>query len=268
MTYNEYINNILETRGRFSCGEEYHERHHIVPKCCGGKNDEENLIDLFAREHFEVHRLLALENPDNDKLIYAWNRMCNSKNGDYQITGEEYEEARIAFSELRKNMTGEVAPFYGKHHTEETKSKISKTESGRTLSEYTKNKISESKKGEKHPMYGKHLSEEHRAKISKTEKSKTLTDECKKKIGEAHKGKVTSEETKKKLSEVRKGKFVGVENPVARAVDQYDLQGNFIKRWDCIKDAAEELNICYSKIGACCRGERKTCGGYRWKYSC
>ena len=64
MTYEEFINNILETRGRFACGDEYHERHHIVPKCMDGSNDEENLIDLFAREHFEAHRLLALENSD------------------------------------------------------------------------------------------------------------------------------------------------------------------------------------------------------------
>lgn len=35
MTYNEYINNIIDGRGRFNCGEKYHERHHIVPKCLG-----------------------------------------------------------------------------------------------------------------------------------------------------------------------------------------------------------------------------------------
>ena len=76
MTYKEFIDNILETRGRFGCGDEYCERHHIVPKCLGGGNEEENLIDLFAREHFEAHRLLALENPKERGLQYAWWRMC------------------------------------------------------------------------------------------------------------------------------------------------------------------------------------------------
>lgn len=52
LTYKEFIDNILETRGRFACGDEYHERHHIVPKCIGGGNEELNLIDLYAREHF------------------------------------------------------------------------------------------------------------------------------------------------------------------------------------------------------------------------
>ena len=76
ITYEEFINNILETRGRFACGEEYHERHHIIPKCCGGSDDKNNLIDLFAREHFIAHKLLAEENPDNDKLVYAYTCMA------------------------------------------------------------------------------------------------------------------------------------------------------------------------------------------------
>ena len=59
MTYLEFIDNILKTRGRFACGNEYHERHHIVPRCMNGADDEINLIDLYAREHYEAHRLLA-----------------------------------------------------------------------------------------------------------------------------------------------------------------------------------------------------------------
>lgn len=76
LTYQAFIGNILQTRGRFACGDEYHERHHIVPKCLGGTNEENNLIDLFAREHFEAHRLLALEHPENNGLQYAWWNMC------------------------------------------------------------------------------------------------------------------------------------------------------------------------------------------------
>ena len=63
MTYNEFIDKIINERGRFNCGNEYHERHHIIPKCLGGTNNKDNLIDLYAKEHFEAHRLLSLENP-------------------------------------------------------------------------------------------------------------------------------------------------------------------------------------------------------------
>lgn len=120
MTYEEFINNILETRGRNGCGDEYHETHHIVPKCMGGTNDKENLIDLFAREHFEAHRLLALENPEEDGLVYAWWNMShmNKANGrNYEITAEEYEEAKKAFSKLAsdnaKQYIGNKNPNFG-----------------------------------------------------------------------------------------------------------------------------------------------------------
>lgn len=72
ITYQEFINNILETRGRFGIPEqEYKERHHIIPRCMNGRDEEANLIDLYAREHFIAHKLLAIENSDNYQLIYA-----------------------------------------------------------------------------------------------------------------------------------------------------------------------------------------------------
>ena len=123
MTYEEFINNILETRGRNGCGEEYHETHHIVPKCMGGSNDKENLIDLLAREHFEAHRLLALENPNVQGLVYAWWAMSVQTNEytkeRHHITAEAYEEVRKAYSKtmskcMKKRMSGENNPMYGK----------------------------------------------------------------------------------------------------------------------------------------------------------
>ena len=107
MLYNEYINNILNTRGRFNC-EGYKERHHISPRCKGGTNDKDNLIDLYAREHFIAHKLLAEENPDDRSLVFAWSRMAfqnNSLNRDYELTPEEYEEARELQSKALKGNT-------------------------------------------------------------------------------------------------------------------------------------------------------------------
>lgn len=104
-TYSEFIQNILQTRGRFACGQEYHERHHIVPKCLGGDNNEENLIDLYAKEHFIAHKLLALEHPENDKLISAYNMMAFAKCPNHQrfeLSPEEYAETRKIFSDSIK----------------------------------------------------------------------------------------------------------------------------------------------------------------------
>lgn len=39
--------------------EGYVERHHILPRCMGGSDDESNLVALTAREHYVAHLLLA-----------------------------------------------------------------------------------------------------------------------------------------------------------------------------------------------------------------
>lgn len=148
MIYIDFIQNIIDTRGRFGCGSEYHERHHITPRCLGGADEEDNLIDLYAREHFIAHKLLAQENPNNKKLTYAWWMMSHCVGGNnaqrYLCTAEEYEEARIAFSKYASEKQK------GKPCSEETKKKISETEKGKKLSEETKKKISEAGKGRKH----------------------------------------------------------------------------------------------------------------------
>lgn len=191
-TYADFIQNILNSRGRFACGEEYHERHHIIPKCLDGTDDNDNLIDLFAREHFIAHKLLAEENPDNKKLILAWHMMTNVKTNcqqRYQVTPEEYEKARIAYSQM---ITGENNPSkseetrrkksesikgqknhnYGKPRSESTRKKISEAHKGKVLSNETRQKISQSKIGENNPSYGKHRSEETRKRMSESAKTR------------------------------------------------------------------------------------------------
>lgn len=239
MTYEEFINNILETRGRFECDEEYHERHHIVPKCMGGTNDEENLIDLFAREHFEAHRLLALENPDNEKLVYAWWMMAHTNNAnqrDYEITAEEYEEVKINISkkisgennpmygikgELHPSYGirryGEDNPFYGKSHTEETKDKLR--------------------------VYAKNRSDAHRKRISESKKGKRAYN----------KGVPMSDEQKEKLKASRKDK--------KRVMC---IETNII--YESIGEASRNTNIDKTTISRCCNKKQKTAGGYQWCY--
>lgn len=102
MTYKDFINNIIKVRGRVIYDDEYHEVHHVVPRCKNGTDDENNLIDLYAKEHFIAHKLLAEENPDDDQLVYAYALMAFVKDKNqkrYELTPEEYEEARRTFSQ-------------------------------------------------------------------------------------------------------------------------------------------------------------------------
>ena len=60
---------------------------------------------------------------------------------------------------MSKMFSGEGNPFYGKHHSEESKQKISESRKGKCS-------------GESHPFYGQHHSEESKQKISESRKGK------------------------------------------------------------------------------------------------
>jgi hypothetical protein len=112
-----------------------------------------------------------------------------------------------------RDTSGENHPQYGKTLSEETKNKISNTLTGRIEPEETRKKKSESKIGEKNSFYGKKHSVDTKNKISETKKGTEswnkgipMSEESKKKLSNSKKGKKLSDETKKKLSEMRKGK--------------------------------------------------------------
>lgn len=50
------------------------------------------------------------------------------------------------------------------------------------------------------------------------------------------------------------------------SVLQFDKNGNFIKEWISTQEIGRILKLHQSNIWKCCHGERKTCGGFIWKY--
>ena len=52
-----------------------------------------------------------------------------------------------------------------------------------------------------------------------------------------------------------------------KKVNKYDLNGNFIKEYDCIADAIKENPKCGTNIGAVCKGKRRQAGDFIWKYA-
>lgn len=49
------------------------------------------------------------------------------------------------------------------------------------------------------------------------------------------------------------------------SVDQYTLDDIFIKRFDCVQDAANEVGVKAPNIFACIYNKAKTSAGYKWK---
>lgn len=56
--------------------------------------------------------------------------------------------------------------------------------------------------------------------------------------------------------------------PTSKKVNQYDMNGNFIREWGSTMQIERELKIRHSSISACCLKNRKykTVGGYKWEY--
>ena len=208
-------------------------------------------IQKYGIENFEIDEEfdIAYSKEELDKLedMYIKIYNCCDENYGYNnkfggANGRFSEQTKQKLKESSPHLSGENHPFYGKHHTEEAKRRISKA-----------NK--ENMKGEKNPNYGKHLSEEAKENLrikftgsNNANYGKHLSEEHKQKLREANLGKKLSEKTKIKL-----GKPVYCEEK-----QEIRLMAT---QWE------EELGVRASLVGSCCTGKRKSTGGYHFRYA-
>jgi len=167
----------------------------------GGKNENDNIITLLPQEHYYAHKLLADENPHNNKLQYALWLMVSIKDRRSKhltISANEYAEARERFV----NILSCEGSYNKKPRSQDFKDKISKAKlsqhrhfynngikemcikendevpegfvKGRLPdSEETRLKRSNAMKGRTPNNKGKRMSEAQRKQISQTRKAKT-----------------------------------------------------------------------------------------------
>lgn len=62
------------------------------------------------------------------------------------------------------------------------------------------------------------------------------------------------------------GKY-GKEHHSSKPVLQFDLDGNFIKEWECTRQIERELGISRGNISSCCLGNYKTAYSFIWRYA-
>ena len=172
--------------------------------------------------------------------LRMWNDIQNSdwnKDWEHNILGkfEDKQEAlniEEMFIWLFDSINeGYNISSYGSGHyerTEESRKKMSEAKIGITFSEEHKKKISEALSGEKAYWYGKHHSEE-----------------AKRKISEANKGKVYA--------------------PI-KAVLQFSKDGKLIEEYPSLVEASRQTGCNQGHICDCCKGKRKSAGGFIWKY--
>ena len=106
MNYQSIHDNIIEN-ARNRPIEGYVEMHHIIPTCLGGTDDIKNLVDLTAREHFIIHKLLVKIYPDNNSIAYAIWMMVNgctseTQERNYKVGAREYDRLRLNFCKIHR----------------------------------------------------------------------------------------------------------------------------------------------------------------------
>jgi len=191
------------------------------------KHGQENFVFeiLLYCEPFELTRYEQFFVDKYKKLGKLYNfRECVDSNKGLKYSSPSLE-TRKRMSKNHADVSGKNNPMFrkrgkdnpnfGKHHTKETKEKISKA--NKNPSKKTREKISKSKMGEKNPNFGKHLSKETKEKMSKSHKN--LSKETREKMSQAKKGKNNfmfgkhhSKKTKAKMSK-NHADFLGKNHP-------------------------------------------------------
>lgn len=221
------------------------ESHHIIPRSEGGDNSSANIVNLTLREHYIAHLLLA-------KIYKDW-KMLNAIRFMRQVPNTN---SRL-FEKLKLLSITKGHPYW-----------------------FKKGNPHRFKKGNL-SWTGKKLSEEHKEKIRRWALSRTpMSEETKKKMSIAHKGKPSwikgkhhSEETKRKLSIANKGRKLSataIEHSIKarrKPIEQYTQSGEFVGRYDSIRQAAKAIGVCPQALSSCLRGRHKTALGYIWRYA-
>jgi hypothetical protein len=173
--YEKYYYSIINNRKSNPAINEYTESHHIVPRSLGGSDEETNLVELTAREHFICHWLLTkiYTGAERSKMINALWMMQGQSNHQKRyktkITSRVYENLRKEYSEhISKMNTGRVQPL-------EENQKQRAAQIGRKRAPFSgewRRKLSESKQGKNNNRYGVKVSEETRKKMSEKAKGR------------------------------------------------------------------------------------------------
>jgi hypothetical protein len=151
---------IARARARTLTG--YKERHHVIPRCLGGKDAQENIVELTPEEHFVAHQLLVKIYPSVRGLAYAAIFAATKAN-----SNKKFGWIKRRLSEaMRGNQR-----CLGRVLSPETRQKIADGNRGKKFSAERKAKIGAAQLGNKSSVGRKH-SAETRAKIGAASKAR------------------------------------------------------------------------------------------------
>jgi hypothetical protein len=138
MNYQKIYNQIIN-RAKTRQLEGYVEKHHVIPKCLGGKDNNKNIVQLTAREHFICHQLLVEIHPNESKLKHALFLMSigkqKTKNKQYKINNRTYERLKLEYSLF---LTGKKQSDKTKQKKSNSMKLVWKNKTDEEIKQYTK----------------------------------------------------------------------------------------------------------------------------------
>jgi hypothetical protein len=136
MNYKLIYDTLILKASTRNLGEDiYFEVHHILPRCLGGTNNDENLVKLTAEEHYLAHQLLVKIYPEESGLIKAAIAMSVNPFG--------YRNNNKSFAWLRKRHSESMK---GRVVSDQARLNMSKAQKGKTIPAEQRAKMSESAK--------------------------------------------------------------------------------------------------------------------------
>lgn len=207
----------LIARARYRTLVVYKERHHVVPRCMGGGNEPENLVDLTAEEHYVAHQLLVKMYPHVAGLITATIRMSRQCTGNKSFGWLRRRHAAVASIAMRGNTHGKGVVFSAEH-----RAKLSAAQIGRRKSTES---IAKTAAGHR----GKKLSDEAKARIGDASRLRTHTQETRRKISTSLVGRKMSLEAIEKAAASHRGKKRSAET-----------RAKLVAAW-CIRRAKQQI---------------------------
>lgn len=230
----------------------------------GRKNRIKNT--LYDKSSFKKNKIEKLKK-SNIEIIHK--KIKKNLSNEVSIILEKKFISKIGRRDLNKgplvNTTDGGDGRLSSKPTQATKDKISKTYLSKKLKwkhkEEVLKKMSKNQKGMGNGFYGKTHTEEN-----KNKQSKLIGGKNHPMYGKEH-----SKQTKKILKEHRKNNISNRNIKEAcqkfnKEVDMYDLNLNYIKTFNSVKETSFETNINESIISKCCRGEIKKPTRYYFKY--
>ena len=216
MNYSAHYDRLIE-RARHRVFEGYRERHHVLPRCMGGGNERENLVNLTAEEHYVAHQLLVKTHPGNGGLALAAMRMAKQCTGNKaygwlrKLAGLAASKQHAGKPKSPEHVAKVAAALRGKKqppHTMEERAKQSAAQRGKKRAprspEWSK-KLGVANLGNRYSV-GRVVSLESRAKMRAAKLGKPQSAELIAKRAESLRGHIVSLETREKLSATHKAR--------------------------------------------------------------